>query len=85
MAKGYWVANLTVTDPDPERAKLLATAYAEAFTAYRRELDTRALTRARLDVEETLDEVGGDVAFLLELGDGRGDPLVARVDRGVVR
>ncbi len=51
---------ITVTDPDPEQAKLLSSAYADAFTDYRRELDTRALTRARTDVEAKLDELAGE-------------------------
>jgi len=48
----------TVTDPDPSRAQRLATAYAQAFTDYRRELDTRALTRARMDVEARIEGLG---------------------------
>jgi len=50
--------DMRVTDRDPERAKELASAYAEAFTDYRRELDTRALTRARTDVEATIAALG---------------------------
>jgi non-specific protein-tyrosine kinase len=37
----------TVKDSDPERASTLATAYASAFTRYRRELGTIAYRRAR--------------------------------------
>ncbi len=45
---------LTVTDPSPARAQALAGAYAQAYTEYRRKLDTVALQRARKDVEATL-------------------------------
>jgi tyrosine-protein kinase len=44
----------TVTDRDPEIAPRLATAYAEAFTSYRSELDTATLTNARQELESTL-------------------------------
>ncbi len=47
----------SVTDPDPELAERLASSYAEEFTAYRSELDTRALVRARMDLEVTLSEL----------------------------
>jgi polysaccharide biosynthesis transport protein len=40
-----------VTDPDPQIASRLATAYASAFTRYRRELDTTAIVNARKDVQ----------------------------------
>lgn len=50
--------DMRVTDTDPEQAKELASAYAEAFTDYRRELDTRALTRARTEVESTIAALG---------------------------
>ncbi|MCP9487168.1 MAG: Wzz/FepE/Etk N-terminal domain-containing protein [Gaiellaceae bacterium MAG52_C11] len=53
-----------VTHRVPRIARQLATAYAQQFTEYRRELDTRALTRARIDVEETLAE-------LAQAGDSR--------------
>jgi polysaccharide biosynthesis transport protein len=46
-----------VTDPDPERTRELATAYARQFTEYRRELDTQALERARTEVTERLREL----------------------------
>ena len=51
-----------VTNEDPELAQRLATAYAGEFAEYRRELDTQALTRARLDLEGTIDRLadGGD-------------------------
>lgn len=52
--------DITVTDANPVQAKRLASAYAEAFTDYRRELDTRALTRARLDVEAKLDDLAAE-------------------------
>lgn len=48
---------LSVTDPSPARAQALASAYAQAYTEYRRELDTAALQRARKDVEATLKQL----------------------------
>lgn len=48
---------LSVTDRDPRLASRLATEYARQFTIYRRELDTRALQRARSDLQERLAEV----------------------------
>ena len=44
----------TVTDRDPNIAPRLATAYAEAFTSYRSELDTATLKNARAELEATL-------------------------------
>jgi Mrp family chromosome partitioning ATPase/capsular polysaccharide biosynthesis protein len=44
----------SVTHPLPRRAEALASAYAKAFTDYRRELDTAALQRARADLEAEL-------------------------------
>jgi Mrp family chromosome partitioning ATPase/capsular polysaccharide biosynthesis protein len=66
--------DMKVIDKDPERAKKLASSYAEAFTAYRRELDTRALTRARIDVEETLSGLAAD-------GDRKSDLYQNLVDK----
>jgi succinoglycan biosynthesis transport protein ExoP len=43
--------NFTVTASTPELAARLATAYAQAYTAYRHELDTTSLQRARRDVD----------------------------------
>ena len=40
------VLNFTVTDSRPEYASRLATAYARAYTNYRRRLDTRSLVSA---------------------------------------
>jgi capsular exopolysaccharide synthesis family protein len=47
----------TVTDRDPNIAPRLATAYAEAFTSYRSELDTATLKRAREELEATIGEL----------------------------
>lgn len=44
----------TVRDGDPAVAPRLATAYAEAFTSYRSELDTATLRNAREELEATL-------------------------------
>ena len=43
-----------VTDPDPATAAKLATAYAKAFTVYRRRLDTGAVGAALRDVRRRL-------------------------------
>ena len=51
-----------VTDSTRDRAQQLATAYAEQFVAYRAELDTAALKRARREVRrklEALNRSGG--------------------------
>src|SRR5215207_1401221 len=46
----------TVTNSDPEIATRLATAYARAYTAYRRNLDTAAIISARQQLRERLSE-----------------------------
>lgn len=46
-----------VTDPDPAIAARLATAYAQTFTDYRRELDTAPIQRARREVEASLNDL----------------------------
>jgi receptor protein-tyrosine kinase len=59
----------TITDPKPGLARRLATAYAQAFTQYRGELDTRALARARREVSEklaTLEAQGREESNLYE-------------------
>ena len=48
------VLTFSVTDPDPKLASDLTNAYANAYTAYRRTLDTGALRRARLELDEQL-------------------------------
>lgn len=48
------VLSFLVTDSDQETAIRLATAYARSYIAYRRRLDTGALRRARLEVEQDL-------------------------------
>jgi polysaccharide biosynthesis transport protein len=51
---------LSVEAADPERAALLATAFAREFTDYRKELDTAAIRRARLGIEARIDELRED-------------------------
>jgi capsular exopolysaccharide synthesis family protein len=51
------ILTFTVTDSDRQRAPQLANAYARAYTAYRRELDTGALGRAQLETEDQLQEL----------------------------
>jgi len=46
-----------VDNPDPDQAKRLVNAYAEAFTSYREDLDTRALRRAERAFTERLDQL----------------------------
>jgi Mrp family chromosome partitioning ATPase/capsular polysaccharide biosynthesis protein len=45
------ILSISVVDGDPARAATLATAYAEAFAAYKQELDTRAITRPLSQLE----------------------------------
>jgi len=42
---------------DPEVAAALATAYAQAYTAYKQETDTARLTRARREIQGRLEEL----------------------------
>jgi polysaccharide biosynthesis transport protein len=51
---------LSVEAGDPNSAALLATEYARQFTAYRKELDTAAIRRARLGLEARIDELRKD-------------------------
>jgi capsular exopolysaccharide synthesis family protein len=46
--------SFSVTNPQPRAAQALATAYGEAFTDYRRRLDTSALSAALADVHKKL-------------------------------
>jgi Mrp family chromosome partitioning ATPase len=55
----------TVTDTDRVLATRLASAYAREYTAYRRELDTRAVEQARADIQRRM-------AALAKKGDSRG-------------
>ena len=48
------ILEFTVTDPDPKRAEALVGAYALAFTQYRGELDSAAITTARREVDRKL-------------------------------
>jgi succinoglycan biosynthesis transport protein ExoP len=54
----------SVTDSESRTASLLATAYARAYTDYRRAIDTQSLARARREIE-------GRIAELRKLGDRR--------------
>jgi succinoglycan biosynthesis transport protein ExoP len=47
----------SVTNPNPRLASRLATAYARAYTAYRRQLDTSSIVRARKEVEQRIGEL----------------------------
>ena len=51
------VLSFTVSARDPENAARLVNAYAEAFTEYRSELDTRALTVALAQLGERLSDL----------------------------
>lgn len=64
----------SVTDRDPAIAARLATAYAQAFTEYRSELDTAPIERARREVEANLDD-------LREAGETRGALYSSLVDK----
>lgn len=48
------ILTFTVTDPDRDLANRLATAYANAFTGYRREIDTSSIVDARRQIEQRL-------------------------------
>ena len=61
-----------VTLPDRERAQHLATAYADQYTLYRRQLDTTALKQARTAIERRLAQ--------LESSNGRQPPGDAQLD-----
>jgi tyrosine-protein kinase len=65
--------SFSVTDPDPAVAEKLATAYAHAYTAYRRQLDVQALTAAIADVQRRL-------ATLTAAGQGH-SPLFRQLTR----
>lgn len=51
------VLTFTVTDSSEQAAAELANAYARSYTSYRRELDTGALRRAQLEVEDQLEQL----------------------------
>lgn len=63
--------HFSVTDPDPAVAQRLATAYAREFAAYRRRLDTSAVTAGLTDVQ-------GRLARLEALGQGN-SPLAKQL------
>jgi polysaccharide biosynthesis transport protein len=48
------ILTFTVSDSDPAVAAELATAYARAFTEYRRRLDTQSIVQARRQLEKRL-------------------------------
>ena len=55
------ILTFTVSDGDPNAAAELASAYARAFTKYRRRLDTQSIVQAQRQLEErlaALDEAG---------------------------
>jgi succinoglycan biosynthesis transport protein ExoP len=47
----------TVTDPDPKRAEMLASAYALAFTQYRGQIDSASVRTARQEVDRKLTQL----------------------------
>lgn len=51
------ILRFTVTDEEARLATGLSTAYAAAYTDYRRELDTGAIVRARRQIERRLDSL----------------------------
>ena len=52
--------DLTVTDSTPARAVTLATAYANALSSYRAQLDTAAIDEAIRGVDDQIRQLGGD-------------------------
>lgn len=51
------ILEFSVVDPDPNISERLATAYAQAFTIYRGQLDTASLVRAHREVSEALEKM----------------------------
>jgi succinoglycan biosynthesis transport protein ExoP len=49
--------DFSVTNPSPSLAQRLATAYAQSFSTYQRELDSAAFARARHDVEAQMEQL----------------------------
>ena len=49
--------DFSVTNASPSRARRLATAYAQSFSTYQRELDSAAFVRARHDVEAQMEQL----------------------------
>jgi Mrp family chromosome partitioning ATPase len=56
---GTDVMTFNVSDRDPELASRLATTYAKAYIAYRRELDTRSLSQAIAVVGRQMEQIRG--------------------------
>ena len=54
------ILEFTVTDPDPQRAEKLASAYALAFTQYRGQLDSASIRTARKEVDRKLAQLEAD-------------------------
>ena len=54
------ILEFTVTDPDPQRAEKLASAYALAFTQYRGQIDSASIRTARSEVERKLAQLEAD-------------------------
>ena len=55
--QGADLLTFSVTDREPRMAAQLATNYAEAYTTYRRQLDTATVVRARGDIEQQINEL----------------------------
>jgi tyrosine-protein kinase len=54
------IVDFSVTDASPTKAQLLATSYAEAFAAYRNELDSQPIVNARRVLEKTMAKLAAD-------------------------
>lgn len=57
---GADLLTFSVTDADPLVAARLATAYARAYTRYRRAIDTATVVGARNDIEKRLQQLGAE-------------------------
>lgn len=55
---GADLLTFSVTNADPPAAARLATAYARAYTSYRRAIDTNTVVSARKDIEQRLHQLG---------------------------
>lgn len=51
------VLTFSVTDTNAAEAAHLATSYAKAYTSYRQQLDTQSLERARVEIQQRLDQL----------------------------
>jgi Mrp family chromosome partitioning ATPase len=66
------ILTFSVTNPDSALAQRLANAYAQSYSAYRKELDRDSIDRALTDVDERLRRLDRTAASLERSGGGAG-------------